>query len=152
MQQFRAQESTFNAQAERDFPWLKDAAAPEHQVVNEMLKLMPDLPKRLPNHKMVLGIYLLGFKAYQQQLEAANKAATAKPAVANPPPKAPAGTGATHAATVKPTKSDAASERFSKAPSRENAVIGPCRLDGGVTGKSEFQGLTTKKLCYLNAT
>jgi len=122
VQQFRAQETTFNAQAERDFPWLKDTAAPEHQVVNEMLKLMPDLPKRLPNHKLVLGIYLLGYKAYEAQL-AATKTGTAKPAAAkNPPPKAPAGTGATHAATVKPKSSDAASERFSKAPSRENAV------------------------------
>lgn len=117
---FRTQENQFNAQADRDFTWLSDANAPEQKVRAEMLKLLPDLPKRLPNHKMIMGIYMLGFKAYEQQL-AAN--GTGKPATSkNPPPKTPAGNGATRTAAVKGKPGDAATAAFSKAPTRENAV------------------------------
>lgn len=118
VQSFRAQEKEASAQAHRDFPWLADPKAPEHQVRTQMLKLLPDLPKRLPNHDLVMGIYMLGYKQYQQQLAAAAGKGTKAP-----PPKPPAGNGATRtAAATKPKASELASSKFSKSPTRDNAV------------------------------
>jgi hypothetical protein len=122
LQTFRTEERAAGAQAQRDFPWLADPKAPEQQVKATMLRLLPDLPTRLPNHDLVIGIYMLGYKAYQQQLAAANGKG-GKPAAKTPPPKIPAGNRATRTATaMKPKPSDAASAAFSKVPSRDNAV------------------------------
>jgi hypothetical protein len=118
---FKAAEQQASAQARRDFAWLADANAPEQKVKAKMLKLLPDLPKRLPNHELVLGIYMLGYKQYEQQLKAA-ATAKGKPAAKTPPPRVPAGTGAARQTPARAKASDTASEAFSKAPTRENAA------------------------------
>lgn len=120
VQVFKTQEQAASAQARRDFPWLNNPQAPEHEIKATMLKFLPDLPKRLPNHELVMGIYMLGFKAYQQQLAAA--AGKGKAPAKTPPPKTPAGNGSIRTATAKPKPSEAASAAFSKAPTRDNAV------------------------------
>jgi hypothetical protein len=123
VQQFRAAEQQATAEARKQFPWLNDANAPEQATKAQMLKLLPDLPKRLPNHEMVLGIYMLGYKAYEAQLAKGAKAPDKTPPARTAPPKTPAGSATAQAATTRRrSASDSAGEAFSKAPTRDNAV------------------------------
>ena len=122
VQQFKADERKFSEEARTAFAWLKDPNAPEQQARAQMLKLLPDLPKRLPNHEMVLGIYLLGMKAYEAQMTGKQSPA-AKTAAKTPPPRTPAGNATAQAAgRSRRSASDNAGEAFSKAPTRDNAV------------------------------
>ena len=137
---FRAQETTATATAKKYFAKLDDQASPEYADAKAVLQFMPELRSRTPAHQMALGTYVLGLKV-MKQLHAAGVDAdafgavdtalqkafpekgAAKPAAARtPPPKAPAGGSAATARPAKVSPSEAVSQRFTKAPTRQNAT------------------------------
>lgn len=61
-QAFTEQERVATAKAEAHFPWLKDKDSPQYRDAQEVLKSVPDLVKRTPLHKLVMGVYVLGLQ------------------------------------------------------------------------------------------
>jgi hypothetical protein len=119
--QFIAKERELEPQAKTFFPWLWDRTSPEYAQAQEVLKVLPDLPRRTPAHRFALGIYVLGLKAFDQLRSKAPPAALPK----TPPPKVPVRGAAPPAAirsNGKVAAENAARERFNKHPTRETVT------------------------------
>lgn len=134
---FQAQEAANEPVVKQTFPWLDDKAAPEFAKAQAVQALMPELRSRTPAHRVATGTYVVGLtvmdalhaagytgdalKAVKEVLAKAYPAkGTATATAKTPPPKAPTAGAAPQKVT--PQKSDAARQKFSQAPTRQNAV------------------------------
>ena len=132
-----AQEAANEPVVKQTFPWLDDKAAPEFAKAQAVQALMPELRSRTPAHRVATGTYVVGLtvmdalhaagytgdalKAVKEVLAKAYPAkGTATATAKTPPPKAPTAGAAPQKVT--PQKSDAARQKFSQAPTRQNAV------------------------------
>ena len=106
--QFRQQEQAAEPEAQKYYPWLSDKKDPRYAKAQEALRGFPDLPRRTPVHKLLLGALITGLTDLETRraAETAGKNGNGKPAPAGKaaviprkaPPKPPGGGAAPGAA------------------------------------------------------
>lgn len=130
---FKADEAKLEPEARKLFPWLWDKASKEYGQAQDVLRVMPDLVRRTPGHRMALGIYVLGLKALeamkkgdQGTTDQGTKGPTTKTATAKAPVKTPGnGAAAPRVATAangKERLEEAARVKLRENPSRANVT------------------------------
>lgn len=123
--EYRKIEAGVEPEVKKYFPWMDNKTDPNYQKAQEVLKSIPDLRARTASHRLVLGIYVLGWNEFEK-LRGKNGPAAPAPARPKPKPpvKVPAGGSAAPAAArgTPDAAAEATRQKFAKAPTRANAV------------------------------